>query len=89
MGSFEEKLTRKIHETFLYACLKVSKSKSKKNKRIEWKIFQECFKNKKGKKNIKKSSFIITRFKIEFLLPFTGCRKVLQKMPACVLMLCF
>ena len=24
----------------------------------------------------------ITQFKIEFLLPFTGCRKVLGKMPA-------
>ena len=22
-----------------------------------------------------------TQFKIEFLLPFTGCRKVLEKMP--------
>ena len=25
-----------------------------------------------------------TQFKIEFLLPFTGCRKVLGKMPECV-----
>ena len=29
---------------------------------------------------MKKLSFI-TQFKIEFLLPFTGCRKVLKKMP--------
>ena len=27
-------------------------------------------------------TFIITEFKIEFLLPFTGCRKVLEKMTA-------
>ena len=37
---------------------------------------------KKKKKNIKRLSFIITQFKIEFLLPFTGCRKVLEKLPA-------
>ena len=29
---------------------------------------------------MKRLSFI-TQFRIEFLLPFTGCRKVLQKMP--------
>ena len=29
---------------------------------------------------MKRLSFI-TQFKIEFLLPFTGCRKVLGKMP--------
>ena len=29
----------------------------------------------------KKHMKIITQFKIEFLLPFTGCRKVLGKMP--------
>ena len=29
---------------------------------------------------MKKLSFI-TQFKIDFLLPFTGCRKVLGKMP--------
>ena len=39
------------------------------------------FQNKKEEKNIKRLSFIITQFKIEFLLPFTGCRKVLEKMP--------
>ena len=27
----------------------------------------------------------VTQLKIEFLLPFTGCRKVLGKMPECVL----
>ena len=48
MGSFEEKLTRRVKE-------------------IEW----------------KRLSFI-TPFKIEFLLPLTGCRKVLGKMPLCV-----
>ena len=38
------------------------------------------FQNKKEKKkNIKRLSFIITQFKIEFLLPPTGSRKVLEK----------
>ena len=46
-GSFE-KLTRKIHTTFLYACLYVPKQKKKK-KSFKWKIFQECFKNLKKK----------------------------------------
>ena len=41
-------------------------------------VFQ---KQKRKKKQIKRLSFI-TQFKIEFLLPFTGCRKVLGKMPA-------
>ena len=45
MGSFEEKLTR----------------------RVKWKILS-----------------FITQFKIEFLLPFTGFRKELGKMPASV-----
>ena len=49
--------------------------------RIEWKIFQGCFKTKKKKKT-KRLSFIITQFKIEFLLLFTGCKKVLERMPA-------
>ena len=58
MGSFEEKLTRKVHKTFLYASLEVSKAKSKKNKRIEWKIFQGCFKTKnKNKKKHKEIEF--------------------------------
>ena len=75
MGIFEEKFTRKIHVTFLlYACLKVSQPKSKKNRWIEWKIFQKL----KRKNHMKKLSFI-TQFKIEFLLPFTGCRKCLEK----------
>ena len=34
----------------------------------------------KTKKHMKRLSFI-TQFKIAFLLPFTGCRKVLGKMP--------
>ena len=52
MGIFEEKLTRKIHTTFFYASLKVSKPKSKKNRSIEWKIFQK----QKRKKHMKKSN---------------------------------
>ena len=38
-----------------------------------------CFKNKKNKR-MKRLSFK-TKFKMESLLPFTGCRKVLGKMP--------
>ena len=79
MKSFEEKMTSKIYTTFLYACFKVSKPKSKKNRRIEWKIFQWCFKNKQTKKYIKWLSWI-TQFKIEFLPPLNDCRKVLIKM---------
>ena len=41
------------------------------------KVFQ---KTKKKIKHMKKLSFI-TQFEIEFLLLFTGCRKVLGKMP--------
>ena len=78
MESFEEKLTRKIHTTFLYACLKVSKAKSKINKRIG---VSRVFQNKKEKNKTKRLSFIITQFKIEFLLPFTSRREVLEKMP--------
>ena len=45
--------------------------------RIEWKIFQGFLK----KIYMKRMSFTAP-FKIELLLPFTGCRKVLGKMPA-------
>ena len=38
------------------------------------------FQDKKEKKHMKKLSFK-TQFKTDFLLPFTGCRKVLVKMP--------
>ena len=38
------------------------------------------FQKQKRKKNMKRLNFI-TLFKIEFLLPFTGCKKVLGKMP--------
>ena len=81
MGSFDKKFIRKIHKTFLYVCLQVSKPKSKKSRQIEWKIFHGCFKNKKEKKHMKRLSFI-TQFKVQFLLLFTGCRKVLGKMPS-------
>ena len=46
----------------------------------EWEIFQGFCKSKKEKKLINTLSFI-TRFKIEFLLQFTGCTKVLGKIP--------
>ena len=39
-------------------------------------VFQ---KQKRKKRHMKRLSFI-TQFKIEFLLPFNGCRKVLRKM---------
>ena len=39
------------------------------------------FQKQKEKKHMKRLSFI-TQFKIEFLLPFIGCRNVLGKMPA-------
>ena len=52
--------------------------KSKKNRWIEWKTFQRFFKKQQQKKRLKNLSFI-TLFK--FLLPFTGCRKVLGKIP--------
>ena len=38
------------------------------------------FQKQKRKKHMKKLGFI-TQFKIEFLLPFTGCRKMLGKVP--------
>ena len=38
------------------------------------------FQKQKREKNMKRLSFI-TQFKIEFLLPFAGCRKMLGKMP--------
>ena len=41
---------------------------------------EDLSKTKKEKKHLERLSFI-TQFKIEFLLPFTGCRKVLGKMP--------
>ena len=66
-----------IQVSFMCVCKYL---KSKKNRRIEWKIFQGFFKNKKEKKHMKRLRFI-TQFKIEFLLPFTSCRKVLRKMP--------
>ena len=45
------------------------------------KSFKGVSKTKNEKKLMKRLSFI-TKFKIEFLLPFTGCGKVLGKMPA-------
>ena len=54
----------------------------RRNRWKEWKIFQGCFKNKKEKKKHLKELSFMTQFKIEFLLLFTGCRKVLGKMLA-------
>ena len=52
----------------------------RKNQRIECKIIQGYFKNKKEKKHMKRWSFI-TQFKIEFLLKLTSHRNVLGKNP--------
>ena len=41
----------------------------------------KMFQNKKAKRHTRRLSFVIIQFKIEFLLPLTGCRKVLEKMP--------
>ena len=41
---------------------------------------RKSFKGFSKKIHMKRYSFI-TQFKIEFLLPFTGCKKVLGKMP--------
>ena len=71
-------MTRKILGTFLYVFLYVSKPKHKKNRGKEWKMFPVCFINKERKKA--QISFI-TQLKVEFLLLFTGCRKVLGTMP--------
>ena len=79
-GSFEESLTRKIDRSFSYTCLNISKSKSKSNRWIKWKIFQSCFKNKE---QMKRMGFI-TQLKIEFLLPFASCKKLVGKMLALV-----
>ena len=46
--------------------------------RVEY--LSRVFPKQKRKKHMKILSFI-TQFKIEFLLPFTSCRKVLGKMP--------
>ena len=63
----------------LYACLQVSKTKSEKNRRTEWKIFRERFINKKEKK--REENEFYNSIQDKFLLPFTDCRKVLRKMP--------
>ena len=44
------------------------------------------FQKQTNKKNMKRLSFI-TQFKIEFLLPFTGCTRELGKMPASVVII--
>ena len=77
---FEENVTRKIDRSFPYACLYISKSKSKSNRWIKWKIFQSCFKNKR---HMKRMGFI-TQLKIEFLLLFASCKKLVGKMLALV-----
>ena len=70
-------LERNIQLYFMHFCKYLNQRKSK-NRWIEWKIFQGFF--KKNPKNMKRLS-LITQFKIEFLLLFTTCRKVLGKMP--------
>ena len=75
-------LERYLHRTFLF------KRMSKKNKIIEWKIFQGCFKNKKEKKT--RFSFI-TQLRIDFyyrLHAFTNSITGTQKICAQYWFLC-
>ena len=67
MGSFEEKLSR----ICMYLNHRV-KTKGERNGK-SFKVF-------KKKTFLKRLSFI-AQFKIEILLPFTGCREALEKMP--------
>ena len=46
--------------------------------------FPRVFQKQKGKKKHTKRLSFITQFKIEFLLSFTSCKKVLGKMPECI-----
>ena len=80
MGSFEENLTRKIDTRSIMCVCKYLKQRVKKIGEQNGKSFKGFTKTKKKKTHIKKLSFV-TPFKIEFLLPCTGCRKVLGKMP--------
>ena len=49
---------------------------------LGFKSFIESFEEKLTRRVKWKRLSFITQFKIEFLLPYTGCRKVLTKMPA-------
>ena len=70
----------KIHKTF--RCLEVNQKIriGEKNRKSFKVVSKKKRKRKKKKKHLKGLSFI-TQFKIQILLPFTGCRKVLGKMP--------
>ena len=46
------------------------------------KCFKGVLKTNKQKKTCTEIVKFITQFKIEFLLPFTGCRRVLGEMPS-------
>ena len=69
-------------DTYIQLCfMRVCKHLNQRLRRIgEIENLSRVFKKTNKKKNIKRLSFI-TQFKIEFLLPFTSCRKVLGKMP--------
>ena len=54
--------------------------------RCNW-IFSKILITSIFEKHTKKRLILITQFKTEFLLPFTGSRKVLEKMPELVLYL--
>ena len=60
---------------------KYLKQRVRRVKEQNGKTFKGISKQTRKKKKTKRLSFIITQFKIEFLLPFTSCRKVLEKMP--------
>ena len=78
-GLSKKSWLERYRQPLLYACLQVSETKSKKNRWTEWKIFRGNFKNKKEKK--REENEFYNSIQDKFLLPFTGCRKVLRKMP--------
>ena len=51
------------------------------NQRV-WRIGEQNGKSFKGVSKKKEKIHEVIEFKIEFLLQFTGCRKLLEKMPA-------
>ena len=77
-----------LNKTWLQRCIKfpfmcVCKYLNQRPRRTgekNGKSFKVFSKTKKKKQHLESLSFI-TQFKIEFLLTFTGCRKMLGKMP--------
>ena len=64
-----------------YIFVFVSKPKNKKNKWIEWKIFQGCFKNKKEKNHEEIEFHNSIQERVFTTFNGCSCRKVLERMP--------